>query len=141
LKTPETPVFEELEHTADLRLQVRGRDLGELFVHAAQGMFALMRCHVEAGARAFMHEVHLSADDREMLLVDWLSELLYMSERDRVCMETFEVNHLRETELDAHVEGRGPARAERGIKAVTFSDLTIEHTSSGSYITTITFDV
>lgn len=141
MKTPQKPIFEELEHTADLRLRVRGRDLRQVFVHAAQGMFSLLRCHVGEETHLSRYELHLSADDRETLLVDWLSELLYLSERDRVCLETFEIIRLTDTHLDAHVQGRGPVHAERGIKAVTFSDLTIEHTSSGSYVTTITFDV
>ena len=37
-----TKAIEELEHTADLSIRVRGRDLAELFVNAARGMFGLM---------------------------------------------------------------------------------------------------
>ncbi|MBN1402258.1 MAG: archease [Anaerolineae bacterium] len=141
MKPLETPPFEELDHTADLRLQVWGHSLRELFVHAAEGMFSLMRLRVEAAAEPVGLDVHLDSYDRETLLVDWLNELLYLSERDAICFASFDIGHLEATELDAHLEGYGPACAERGIKAVTFSDLAIEHTSSGLYTTIITFDV
>ena len=34
--------IEEIEHTADLAIRVRGRDLSQLFANAARGMFGLM---------------------------------------------------------------------------------------------------
>jgi SHS2 domain-containing protein len=33
--------FQEIEHTADRAFTAHGRDMGELFAHAAQAMFEL----------------------------------------------------------------------------------------------------
>ena len=34
--------YEEIEHTADVGIRAYGRDLDELFVNAAEGMFSLI---------------------------------------------------------------------------------------------------
>ena len=137
-----TPLpFEELEHTADLCLRVRGQDLPALFVNAAQGMFWLMRCRPSPDASPMTHELSLKAFDAETLLVDWLNELLYLSEAHQICYNGYEMLHVSEHNLQAQVTAWGPARAERGIKAATFSSLSIERLASGEYVTTIVFDV
>ncbi|MGH9650946.1 MAG: archease, partial [Terriglobales bacterium] len=67
--------FEELEHTADWALRVRGRDLAELLVNAANGMMELAGVQTSAGAGP-ERKLELTSPDRESLLVDWLHELL-----------------------------------------------------------------
>ncbi|MSP11593.1 MAG: bifunctional riboflavin kinase/FAD synthetase [Chloroflexi bacterium] len=76
------PVFQEIAHTADVGLLVKGRYLAELFANAATGMAWLMFGPVPSSAAwkdsAEMTErIELQSPDGESLLVDWLSELLY----------------------------------------------------------------
>jgi len=63
--------FEELEHTADWALRVRGRDLAELLVNAANGMMELAGVQT-ASAAGTIRKLELTSLDRESLLVDWL---------------------------------------------------------------------
>ena len=135
------PPYEELEHTADLRLLVRGRDLGELFAHAAEGMFSLMQCVPMAGGGAVRRTVELEAQDVETLLVDWLGELLFLSERHGAAFERFHIERLEPTRLVALAAGTTGCTPTRGIKAVTFSDLRISETPGVGHETVITFDV
>lgn len=131
-------VWEEIDHTADLALRVQGRDLADLFVTAAEGMFSLMAALEQVEP---VHEVslHLSAPDVETLLVDWLSELLYLSELRGLVFVRFELDTLSETEIAARAQG-GPAGEYRAaIKAVTYHNLAVRLTSEG-YETEIVFD-
>ena len=133
--------FEEIEHTADLALRVCGSDLPELFVNAASGMFHLMHCEPGHGGRRVSHHIVLKANDLETLLVDWLNELLYLSEAEQELYDVFDITHLQDTCLEAFVHGMTDHPPQRGIKAVTFFDLDVNRDQAGCYQTTITFDV
>jgi len=135
------PAFEEIEHMADLALRVYGKDPKELFVHAAQGMFSLMQCAPQEGAEPFSCAVELTGYDLEGLLVDWLNELLYLSEREGVCFEDFEIEELTESRLSARARGKRPCVLGKGIKAATFFDLQVVQRPDGYYEATVTFDV
>lgn len=114
--------YEVLEHTADVGLKAYGGSLEEIFASAARGMFALMTDIATVRPTGEV-QVAVTAPDRESLLVDWLTELLFVHERDGVFLAEFEVaieNH----RLEATVRGeeidpdRHPLDTE--IKAVTY---------------------
>lgn len=139
---PGTLEFEEIEHTADVGLRVRGKDLAELFVNAARGMWALIVPEIDEVEPAITREIELEAMDLEVLLVDWLSELLYLHETEHEVYSRFVVHDISPTRLRAGVGG-GPVKGHRlrkHIKAVTFNDLSIEETAEG-FSATIVFDV
>jgi SHS2 domain-containing protein len=76
-RNTEVSPFEEIEHTADRALRVRGATLDELFANAGRGMVALTGAEADPN-RSVLHEVDLEAPDVESLLVDGLSELVYL---------------------------------------------------------------
>src|SRR2546422_9421293 len=69
------PFVREIEHTADLGLEVEAPSLPLLFERAGLGMLALMidLAAVEPRERV---AIALAAEDREALLRDWLQHLL-----------------------------------------------------------------
>jgi SHS2 domain-containing protein len=131
--------FEEVEHTADIAIRVWGRDLAELFANAAYGMACQMADPdvVDPNAERL---IELEAYDVETLLVTWLGELLYLSERDECVFTDFDVLEITPTRLRARARGGSVEEYRRHIKAVTFSELEIVHTDAG-YETIIVFDV
>jgi len=130
--------WQEIEHTADLALHLWAADLPDLFATAAQGMLALF-VEVDDAAPGEMADLTLSALDVEMLLIDWLNELLYFVEVQGVAFTTFEFSELTPTTLTATLHG-GPVRAYTGyVKAATFHDLRVVVTPEG-YETEIVFD-
>lgn len=130
--------IEEIEHTADLAIRVRGRDLSQLFANAARGMFGLM-ADLEAVEPTIERHVELEEFDRETLLVSWLGELLWFNEESGDVFVRFEITALTPTHLGAAAWG-GPVSGQRQIKAVTFHDLAIIETDDG-YEVTLVFDV
>lgn len=132
--------YEEVEHTADLALRIWGRDLGELLIQAAEGMFALMDCIGEGEQKPVDVSISVSAADEEILLVEWLQELLYEAEHEQAEFTDFEVRVRDCHSLDGEAYGIAPRVPQRGIKAVTYSDLAVHCDAKGCQAT-ITFDV
>ena len=132
--------YEFLEHTADIRLCARGKDLKELFTSAALGMMEYLfgseatNCTPDTEA-----SIELSAHDPESLLIDWLSKLVLKSSIEKQVYVKFVIEDLSETRLMAKVYGTS-AVAKEEIKAVTHYDLRIKR--SGTFIeATVTFDI
>ncbi|RMF37584.1 MAG: archease [Chloroflexi bacterium] len=132
-------MIEEIEHTADWAIHVRGRDLAELFTRAAQGMYALVT-DLSKVRPLVERKVALESFDAETLLVDWLGELLWYTESEGLVFSQFEVQEITPTRLQAIVRGEVVSDLEKQIKAVTFHNLAIHRTEEG-YEVTIVFDV
>ncbi len=142
------PSYEEIEHTADWAIRVRGRDLEALFVAAARGMFSLLTETAAVEPRREI-ELDLRAIDTETLLVDWLNELLYLAEERQLLCSDFQITQLdapepgrseRAARLRARVAGCAAPGLRKTIKAATFSSLAITRAAAG-YTTEIVFDV
>lgn len=123
---------------ADWALDVWAADLVSLLQVAAQGMYALMGVAVAAQPRS-NYEIELAYADSESLLVSFLSELLYITGRDNVAFDRFEVQ-LTDSKLTAQVSALPIDSQAKEIKAVTYHNLSIRKTDRGLE-TTIVFDV
>ena len=130
--------FEEVEHTADLAIRVRGRTLADLFANAACGMAAQVAVPRDV-APTVTEQINLEAQDVETLLVAWLGELLYLGERQGCVFTEFDVAEVTGTRIRATVRGRPVAEHVGHIKAVTFSELDIARSDEG-FETTVVFD-
>jgi SHS2 domain-containing protein len=131
--------FEEIEHTADIAIRVWGHDLAELFANAAYGMTCQL-ADPDVVDQTAEQPIELDAYDAETLLVSWLGELLYLSEREECVFTHFEMLGVTPTHLRAVVRGGSVEEHRQHIKAVTFNELEILHTDVG-YETTVVFDV
>jgi SHS2 domain-containing protein len=134
------PDFEEVEHTADWALRIRGRDLGELLVNAARGMSSLLVSESASMPARIEERFDIEADDAEGLLVNWLSELAYWSEVEGIVFCKFELDEVTPTYLRARGRGDYAPRLKKHIKAVTYHNLEIVKTDDGLEATVV-FDV
>lgn len=131
-------MYEEIEHTADYAIRVRGLDLAHLFIEAARGMNALTGGQAENSS--VDREITLRAPDLETLLVTWLEELAFLMETSGEIFDRFEPLSFSPTELRVKVQGGPAAQLDKLIKAITFHDLSIQKTAAG-FEATIIFDV
>ena len=133
---------QEIEHTADWAIRVCARDLVGLFAGAAEGMFGLLTDLSQVTpVRRF--EIDLRAIDVETLLIDWLNELLYLSEEHGVVFTGFTIHDLAVhggARLRAQVDGGHPSELFKVIKAATFHGLSIDHDDDG-FKAELVFDV
>lgn len=132
--------FEEVEHTADWALRVRGRDLAELLVNAARGMCSLLVEDPAALPSQVEEQLEIQAVDSESLLVNWLNELAYWAEMERVVFKSFSLKEVTSTSLRAVVRGGPAPDLKKHIKAVTYHGLEIVESRNGLEAT-IVFDV
>jgi SHS2 domain-containing protein len=132
--------FEEIEHTADWALRVRGHDLRELLVNAARGMSRLLVPDLTVISTDVERHFELDAFDAESLLVEWLSELAYWAEADMLVFREFDLRQVTPSHLEAIVRGGRAPNLQKQIKAVTYHNLEIITTDNGLE-TTVVFDV
>lgn len=129
-----------VEHTADWALLVRGRDLAELFRHAAVGLARLLAGDLAAVPKDMQREIQLEAYDAEGLLVEWLGELAYWAEREGLVFPLIEHLEVAPDRLTGRVRGGCALELQKHIKAVTYHDLAIRE-QDGKLEVTIVFDV
>ena len=127
-------IFEILEHPADIGFRAFGGTLPELFENAAAALLSIRADPDEVEAR---QEVPIAADgaDHESLLVNFLSEVLYLVDGKQIAFRRVRVDTLSETEIAATGLGEqhDPARhhVKLIVKAVTYHQLRIERTAHG----------
>jgi SHS2 domain-containing protein len=132
--------FEEVDHTADWALRVRGRDLRELLINAARGMSRLLVPDLGNPPTTVERPIELDAFDAESLLVEWLSELAYWAETESIVFLEYDLRRVTSDHLEAVVRGVPVPNLQKSIKAVTYHNLKIVETDVGVE-TTVVFDV
>ena len=119
--------YELIEHTADVGVKAYGKTVAEAFEHAAEGMFDIItdESTIEPIGE---YDIHLEAPDLEQLLVDWLSQLLFLNGAYNLVFGQFKVTFTG-NRLSAHVFGEtyNPKKHRMGveIKAVTYHMLQV----------------
>ncbi len=122
------PRYILIDHTADIGIDVFGATLPELFSNAAFAMFDIIT-DLSRVEDTNTWETKVSAIDREQLLVNWLSELLYLHEVKNLLLKDFSITEMHDTQLHASlygetfVEGKHVIKTE--IKAVTYHGLSV----------------
>jgi SHS2 domain-containing protein len=135
--------FVALDHTGDLGILVRAATQEELFERAAAAMFCLVGDTGTVG-ETLVETVRVEAEDRETLLVAWLSELLYRHVVRGRLYRYFEVRALGETHLEGRVRGEPldelRHEVETELKAVTYHGLLVSEDREG-WSARVIFDV
>ena len=132
-----------IDHTADLRMQVFGADLKELFVNAAQAMFAQI---VDTDTLKGLEEtnIRVTGTDWPDLMVNWLRELLFLWNGGEMLVKTSDILSLSEYCLSAKVkfDPYNPDHhfIDSEIKAVTYHQIEVTGGSAG-WESKIIFDV
>lgn len=122
------------EHTADLGLRVESPDLDTLFREAAEGLFAMIAEGFEPGLATRGLEYRIDGERRDYLLFDWLNELLYTFESERLLLGRFEVRVDRQGVRAAAAGQRLDESRHRllhEVKAITYHQLKVERAGTG----------
>ena len=151
--------FEELDHTADFLFRCRGSSPEELFSEAARAMFSIMfennditdpndlNNQSDPDSTCVTKTIELESDSLSNLLIDFLSELLFVAEVD--CLVLSRVNPMiTGNSLKAQVFGEPFVLEKHGggteIKGISRSGAEITEVYEGNkryYQAEIIFDV
>lgn len=127
-------MFELFEHTADLGLRVRARDLDTLFVEAARALFSAVVEDLSTVEQREHYDIQLTGDDRPYLLFDWLNELLFQFDTSHRLFGHFEI-HIEGDRLSGSAWGEplDPSRhaLAHEVKAITYHGLRVEPDGDG----------
>jgi SHS2 domain-containing protein len=124
--------------TADIAFEATGRDLPELFTAAADATMNVMIDNLDAIEPRETRRIELSNDKIDMLLFDFLQELIYFKDADRLLLRIREVRIDEKDDaysLNATAVGESldPARHRQraDVKAVTLHDFRVEKSDEG----------
>jgi SHS2 domain-containing protein len=135
--------FEVIDHTADIGIVAHGGDIKQVFANAALGLFNLM-ADLDDFKEDLQRELELSAEDVEILLVEWLNELIYIFDVEHIIFKRFEIEELTSARIRARCFGQkmkpGQHKLKREVKAATYHMLQISK-EDGSYRVQVIFDI
>ena len=134
--------YEILEHKADLKIRAFGKTKEELFLNMLIGMSESMKgSEVRRPEEKIKREVKIKSLDLPALLVDFLSEVLYLTQVNKEIYTKAKFKKFTGTELEAELIGQKVERFGEDIKAVTYHSLDIHQREDGIWEATILFDI
>ncbi|MFH1866008.1 MAG: archease [Candidatus Eisenbacteria bacterium] len=140
----ERPAYTEIEHTADVGLELEAPDLETAFEQAAASMFDLM-CDLDGVGDGVSRTIRATSREGDLqgLMVRWLTELLFVFASERLLLSSFDVRRLEDGVIEASVAGEQFDPDCHGmkteIKAVTYHDLAVDQTE-GVWFVRVIFD-
>jgi SHS2 domain-containing protein len=128
------PPFRILEHTADIGFEAFGSTREETFANAARALFDLI-VDFDTIAPGQDITVRIEGADPESVLVNWLSELLYLHDAKGWLFRDFEIQNLQDDSLTAIARGekfqRSRHQVKLQVKAITYHQLALERIPEG----------
>jgi SHS2 domain-containing protein len=120
--------FEILDHTADIGIIVHGENLKALFENAGEAFFHLIT-DLRKVRRRIERRINIRGESLDRLMVDWLSELLYLHDVENLLFKGFKVDSVGEDGLKAIVKGEpfqdGVHVIKTEVKAVTYHQIEV----------------
>lgn len=135
--------FEPIDHTADVGYRLFAPNLATLFAVAGRALFDAIT-ELDAIRPQLERTIEVEANDLDMLLVAWLSELNFRCITEFELFGEFAVEVISPTAVRATVRGEkiDPARhiIQTEIKAVTYHELFVREVKAG-WEAQVIFDV
>jgi len=125
--------------TSDVMFEAYGKTLADVFANAAEALFSVI-CQTEKIKCKKEMEVEVKAENAEELMINWLQELISVSEE--VFFKEFKITEVDEKHLKARCCGEeaDPAKGETVVKAMTYYKYKFEKTKYG-YLVRVSLDI
>jgi SHS2 domain-containing protein len=117
------------EDVAELRLEVHGPSEQAVFAQAFRALQELFSTDPGPG-EVVQRRVEAEAEDHRSLLAEWLSELVFLVEKERLVLDDVASVRVLDGQLEATVRGRRGDPPHR-IKSVAYHDLELHRDRSG----------
>jgi len=130
-----TPLtYQIIDHTADLGIIVKGPDVRNLFILAAQAMTDLM-VEGDISDKTSIRDVSLQGEDFPDLMVRWLGEILYLFDGENLIVNSIKIKSISPTKLKSTLTLTSfeteHHQVIREIKAVTYHQISVDKTKDG----------
>lgn len=127
------------EHTGELEVRLEADSLPELYAEAGRALADVLAGPDAAAAGAWL-EASATAPDRDALLVEWLNELLFLSEREKLAFPEIEIRRLSDTAVEGRVRGAEVAELRTAVKAATYHGVRVAE-GPGGVSATVLLDI
>lgn len=131
--------YKILSHPADVKVQAFGRVKEELFLNAMLGMMEVLKA--DKKDERIKRKIKVKSIDLNALLVDFLNEVLYLSQVNKEVYSNIKFSKFSNEELEAELTGNKVESFGEDIKAVTYHGLDIKKNKNGLYQATVLFDI
>lgn len=135
-------VFEELEHTADIRMRISAPDLSSLFSESGFALAKILYGAYPLEKPTHSFSIQAEGKDREELIVNFLSELLFLTETEYLVPQKFTltVGDSVSGTVDGVLFDRKKHSGGTGVKGISYSGLSLTETKTGFELIII-FDI
>ena len=133
--------YEILEHKADLKIRAFGKTKEELFLNMLIGMNESMNSEIRRPEEKIRREVKIKSLDLQTLLVDFLSEILYLTQVNKEIYRDVKFKELSDSEVRGEIFGQKVESFGKDIKAVTYHSLDIHQKKDETWEATVLFDI
>ena len=130
-------MFRWVDHTAELELEIEAQSEAGIFSEAVEALTELIG---EGEGEHQMRDVEVRADEPAMLLVEWLGELVYLSETEGFVARRVASLDVDDGRVRATVEGRA-GEPRHLVKAVTLHRLELRPDVDGRWHARVVLDV
>lgn len=133
--------YEILPHTADLKIKVFGKTKEELFSNALLAMTEALKPEITESKEPAIRDIVVKSADLETLLVDFLSEILYLVQTNKEIYPEINFKEFSDTKLKGKIFGKKIERFGEDIKAVTYHNLSVKQRRDNVWEAIIIFDI
>ncbi len=125
--------YELIDHTADIGMIIYGETLEDLFRNAAEGFFNIIT-DLESINIHLWRKISIGKESLECLIVDWLTELLFLHEVEGLLFKEFRIESIDDNGLKAMAGGEefkeGFHIIKTQVKAVTYHQIVVKKEDS-----------
>jgi SHS2 domain-containing protein len=132
--------FKILPHTADVRMLIFGGSFQELFFNALLGMEKILG-PIKTNEETDWREFKVESLDTTALLIDFLSEILYLTQTHKEIYNQLEIKKLTETSIEGRVKGIKIEGFSEDIKGVTYHEAYVQQKSDDKWEALVIFDL
>lgn len=139
----QTPGWEHLEHGADIGVRGRGGSPADAFTQAALAMSAIVT-DLDQIDPVESVDIECEAPELELLLVDWLNEIVYQMAIRNMLFCRFEVritDHCLQARLHGETVDLDKHQPVVEIKGATFTELRVYRLDNGDWVAQCVVDV
>lgn len=117
--------YQFLEHTGDIKLKAWGQNPENLFQNITLGMLEILKPEIKKGEMK-KRKIEVRAENLELLLVDFLNELLYQMDINQEAYQDFKFKIFDNKKIEAELSGKPLKSFGLEIKAATYNELKIQ---------------
>ncbi|HYW35959.1 MAG TPA: archease [Balneolaceae bacterium] len=139
-----TGTHEILPHTADLRMRVTADTIPGLFQSGLEGLNQVLLANFDprkSDTTAITKTINLESPDTTSLLIDFLSEVLTLSQIYKTIFHDLNITTLTAAQLRATITGQAVGAFDEDVKAVTYHEAEIKQNNRGKWETIIVYDI